>query len=36
MRKMICLLLALCLLLPAAFAEEDEELSLEDWMDLPT
>ena len=36
MRKMICLLLALCLLLPAAFAEEDEELSLDDWMDLPT
>ena len=36
MRKFICLLLALCLLVPFAMAEEDEdELSLSDWMDMP-
>ena len=36
MRKFICLLLALCLLAPFAMAEEDEdELSLSDWMDMP-
>ncbi len=36
MRKFICLLLALCLMVPFAMAEEDEdELSLSDWMDMP-
>lgn len=36
MRKFICLLLALCLMAPFAMAEEDEdELSLSDWMDMP-
>lgn len=36
MRKFICLLLALCLMAPFAMAEEDEdELSLSDWMDIP-
>lgn len=36
MRKFICLLLALCLMSPFAMAEEDEdELSLSDWMDMP-
>ena len=36
MCKFICLLLALCLMAPFAMAEEDEdELSLSDWMDMP-
>ena len=36
MRKFICLLLTLCLMAPFAMAEEDEdELSLSDWMDMP-
>ena len=36
MRKFICLLLSLCLMVPFAMAEEDEdELSLSDWMDMP-
>ena len=34
MRKFICLLLALCLMVPFAMAEEDEdELSLSDCME---
>ena len=36
MRTFICLLLALCMMVPFAMAEEDEdELSLSDWMDMP-